>query len=101
MIEAVAVSRLLFSVFVFAMPEIGYKVMAMPSLNAVIVVTGGFLISRVIHGRILRKQAQSWWERAVPRDVFNRVPAQVIGSSRQHRFTNWMDGVRGPTLIAS
>lgn len=94
MIEAVAVSRLLFSTFVFLVPEVGYKIMAMPSLNAVIVVTGGVLISRTMHGQIVREKTQSWWERAVPRDVFSRAPALVAGSDRQVRFTNWVDGAK-------
>ena len=92
MVEAVAVSRLLFSVFVFVLPEIGYKLMAIPSLNAVIVVTGGVLLSRVMHGRILCQKAQTWWDRIVPSDVFVRVPVHVSGNDRQVRFTNWVDG---------
>ena len=94
MIEAVAVSRLLFSVFVFAVPEIGYKLMALPSVNALIVVTGGVLLSRVLHGRILRDKANSWIDRVVPRDVFVRAPAMVAGNKRQVRFTNWVDGTQ-------
>ncbi len=91
MVEAVAVSRLLFSFFVLAQPEIGYKILAMPSLNAAIVVFGGVAISRLMHGKILREKTRGWRGRILPRGAFNRQPVRLKGTLWQHRFVGWLD----------
>jgi|GEM_PF-1551778 len=92
MVEAVAVSRLIFALFVLVQPEVGYKILAMPSLNAGLVVFGGVLISRLMHGRILRSKATGWRDRIVPRDMFQRGPARVKATPLQFKFVSWMDG---------
>ncbi len=91
MVEAVAVSRLLFSFFVLAQPAIGYKILAMPTLNAAIVVSGGLIISRLLHGRIVREKTSGWRDRVLPRGAFNRQPVRLQGTLWQHRFVGWLD----------
>ena len=92
MIEAVAVSRLCLSFFVLAAPNIGYKVLASPMLTAFLVVLGGALISRLLHGRILRVRTPGWRGRLLPSGaLFRRVPVQLRGTRWQHRFVTWLD----------
>ncbi|MBT8423853.1 MAG: hypothetical protein KJO67_02665 [Silicimonas sp.] len=91
MIEAVAVSRLLFSVFVFSVPDIGYRILASPLLTAFIVVTGGIFISRLIHGRISKRKAAHWRERISLSRIVTRAPARLRGRVWQHRFVGWID----------
>lgn len=89
MIEAVAVSRLLFSVFVFSVPDIGYRILASPFLTAFVVVTGGFVISRLIHGRITRQKVKGW--RARLTRTVTRSPAVLEARAWQYRFVRWID----------
>lgn len=91
MIEAVAVSRLLFSVFVFSAPDIGYRILASPLLTAFVVVTGGVFISRLIHGRIKKRKAADWRERLSVSRIVTRAPVQLRGRAWQHRFVGWID----------
>lgn len=91
MIEAVAVSRLVFSLFVLVQPDIGYKILAMPALNATLVVFGGILISRAMHGRILKDDTHRWRDRVVPRHAFRRQPVRVRANRFQLRFVGWLD----------
>lgn len=91
MIEAIAVSRLLFSVFVFTVPEIGYRVLASPFLTAFVVVTGGIVVSRLIHGRIQKTRATAWRERFSLSRMISRSPARLRARAWQHRFVGWID----------
>lgn len=92
MIEAVAVSRLFLSFFVLAAPNLGYKVLASPTLTAFLVVLGGALISRLLHGRILKARQPGWRGRVLPSGaMFRRVPVQLRGTRWQHRFVTWLD----------
>ncbi len=91
MIEAVAVSRLLLSFFVLAAPEIGYRVLASPMLTALLVVAGGAMISRVLHGRIHRDRQPGWRGRLLPHGMFRRIPVRIQGTPMQHRFVTWLD----------
>ena len=98
MIEAVAVSRLMLSFFVLAAPEIGYKILASPMMTAFLVVLGGALISRVLHGRSLRARAPGWRGHVMPStSIFRRAPASFVGKSWQNRFVSWVDGVTPAT----
>ncbi|MDA9865505.1 hypothetical protein N9C96_02390 [bacterium] len=91
MIEAVAVSRLFLSFVVLAAPEVGFKILASPMLTAVLVVGGGAIISRLLHGRIHRDRLPGWRGRLLPQGMFRRHPAQIQGSPFQHRFVTWLD----------
>lgn len=91
MIEAIAVSRLLFSVFVFSVPDIGYRILASPFLTALVVVLGGIAISRLIHGRIQKNRAGSWREKLRPARILTRTPARISARAWQHRFVGWID----------
>ena len=91
MIEAIAVSRLLFSVFVFSVPDIGYRILASPFLTAAVVVLGGIAISRLIHGRIQKTRARGWREKLRPARFLTRRPAQIRARAWQHRFVGWID----------
>lgn len=91
MIEAVAVSRLILALFVFAAPGPGYAILASPALTALIVVTGGVGISRIMHGRILREQATGWRDRLVPTSLFDGGPARLRAKPFQHRLVHWID----------
>lgn len=91
MIEAVAISRLIFSLFVFSAPDIGYRLLASPFLTALVVVTGGILVSRLIHGRIQKTRPANWREKLSPARYFRRAPAQLHARAWQHRFVGWID----------
>ncbi len=93
MIEAVAVSRLMLSLLVIAAPDIGFKILASPMLTAFLVVMGGALISRLIHGRILSDRPQGLRARLLPgKAMFQRAPVTIVGKSWQNRFVTWVDG---------
>ena len=91
LIEAVAVSRFLLSLFVFAFPEIGAVLLGMPILTAVIVVSSGAILSRsVLHGRIRRQRAGSLWLRM--KAFFTRAPAHIEKPTPfQVSFVSWVD----------
>jgi len=91
MIEAVAVSRFALSVFVLVFPNFGYRILADPAATACVVVLGGLMISRLLHGRIIRETARDWRDRIVPRHAFQRMPVRVRGNPWQYRFVGWMD----------
>ena len=91
MIEAVAISRLAFSVFVFSVPDIGYRILASPFLTAAVVVLGGIAVSRLIHGRIQKTKAKGWREKLRPARIFSRSPVQIHARAWQHRFVGWID----------
>ncbi|WP_413719583.1 hypothetical protein [Silicimonas sp. MF1-12-2] len=91
MIEAIAVSRLLFSIFVFSVPDIGYSILASPFLTAFVVVTGGIVVSRVIHGRIQKTRTRAWREKLNLARLVTRTPARLSGRAWQHRFVGWID----------
>jgi hypothetical protein len=93
MIEAVAVSRLILSFFVFIVPSVGYTILANPVITAFITVGGGMAVSRLMHGRI-RKEARTGWKgRVWPAAMFTRLPVVVHAGPRQQRFVNWMEDV--------
>lgn len=91
MIEAIAVSRLIFSVVVFSAPGFGYKILASPTLTAAVVVLGGVAVSRVMHGRIRELRAQGWREKLSIRRIVARTPARLQARDWQHRFVGWID----------
>lgn len=89
MIEAVAISRLGISVVVFALPELGVRLLADPFITASVIVAGGFLVSRALHGRILKERNYTWRDRILPR--FERKPVQIRATAFQARFVGWID----------
>lgn len=91
MIEAIAVSRLIFSLFVFSLPDLGYKILASPVLTATIVVVGGIAVSRILHGRIRKSRSRDWREKFSPRRMVTRMPARIDARHWQHRFVGWID----------
>lgn len=92
MIDAIAVSRLLLAVICFAIPEIGTIIINNPLLTALIVVSSGGLLSRAMHGQILRDPEMPWRDRFGPRAALRRRPLRIIGSLRQQKFAGWIDG---------
>jgi len=91
MIEAVAVSRLVLSLGFLAVPQLGKAVLASPLLTAACVVLGGMIVSRLIHGRILRDRRTGWRAFLGPANLFHRTPARLRSHPWQHRFVGWMD----------
>lgn len=91
MIEAVAVSRLLFALFVFTEPGIGYALLASPLLTAAIVVGGGIAISRLMHGNIKTRMPGGWRARFSRTGLFTRRPPLLTASPWQHRYVGWID----------
>lgn len=91
MIEAVAISRLAFSVFVFSVPDIGYRILASPFLTALVVVLGGIAVSRLIHGRFHKEKVATWREKLRPTGLFRRAPVRLRARAWQHRFVGWID----------
>ena len=96
MIEAVAVSRLMMAIGVFHFPEFGMKIVASPMITALIVVTGGAIISRMIHGRMLREDVTttSLRDKIIPRRLFQRTPPLLAATQWQTRYVGWVDGAR-------
>lgn len=87
MMEAVAISRLILAFAILAMPELGPAVLTNPLLMALIVVSGGACISRLLHGRILRHP--------LPRFSFGpttRKSVVAVGTDWQRSFVSWVDG---------
>ena len=91
MIEAVAVSRLLLSIFVLFVPNVGYAILASPMLTALLVVAGGAVISRAMHGQIEKVRQPGWRGHLLPQGMFRRVPVNVQGTGWQQRFVTWLD----------
>ena len=91
MVEAMAISRLTLSFFVLVSPNIGYRILADPFVTAALVVFGGAMISRVMHGRILKDKAQTWRDRVFTRRAFQRRPVRLQARPWQYRFVGWMD----------
>jgi hypothetical protein len=89
MIEAIAISRLMLSLFVVCVPHLGFQILANPLLTALLVVSGGILVSRVLHGRILRDGPR--WRTPWDDRWRERVPARVQGTPAQHRRVGWFD----------
>lgn len=88
MIEAIAVSRVCLALLVLSMPNLGYAIISSPLMTAFIVVLGGSLISRVMHGRIERKRKLSLLPSG---GFFNRSPVRTRGNEWQRRFVHWLD----------
>ena len=82
MIEAVAISRLCLSLAVLAWPGMGALLLSDPFITASVIVLGGILVSRCLHGRIVRVRTAS---------ILMREPARLIAGPLQMRFTGWID----------
>ena len=96
MVEAAAVSRLTLAVFVLAVPDIGYPILASPMMTAFVVVTGAVFVSRVMHGRILSDRT-GWRGFVMPGPVLARVPVRLAATPLQTRWVNWVDDSRPRT----
>ena len=90
-IEAVAISRLALSVFVFSAPDIGYKVLSSPMLTAALIVLGAAGISRVLHGKIHKAKIRGWREKLHLWRQFSRTPARIRATEWQQRYVGWID----------
>jgi hypothetical protein len=97
MIEAVAVSRLILSLFVLIAPNLGYAILANPLLTALVTVAGGVAVSRLMHGRLERDAPEGLRDRIVPRNMFKRLPVKVEGTQWQKRFVGWLEDVEPTT----
>lgn len=93
MIEAIAVSRLVLSLFVVVAPSVGYQILANPFITALITVGGGVAISRLIHGRLHREKRKGIRGHLFPSDMFKRLPVRVEGTPRQQRFVYWLEDI--------
>ena len=87
MIEAVAISRLAIAVSVALVPNIGPALHGSPLFMAFIVVLGGVLVSRLIHGPIDRGPKQRF---AVGPRTYRAVAAN--GTRWQRGFVAWVEG---------
>ena len=94
MIEAVAVSRLILSLAILAMPGIGPLVLSDPLVTASVIVLGGMAVSRAMHGRILKDRPQGWRARLLPTGGFARVPVRIEARPWQQSYVGWMDDTR-------
>lgn len=94
MIEAIAVSRLILALFVVSVPSIGYHILTNPLFTALITVTGGIAVSRVIHGRLHRDRRKGLKGHLFPTDLFKRLPVRVEGTPRQQRFVHWLEDTK-------
>ncbi len=87
MMESVAFSRLALALFFLAEPEIGIRLLSNPLLLAIVVVTGGACISRLIHGRIEREPS-----RLLQFPALTRSAVVAHGNDWQRQFVGWIDG---------
>lgn len=87
MMEAMAMSRLSVALSVMAAPELGVRLLSEPFLMALILVTWGACLSRLIHGRIDRgpKKFLAFGPR-------NRQNVVALGTPFQRGFVAWVDG---------
>ena len=90
-IEAVAISRLALSVFVFGAPEIGYQILTSPMLTAGLIVLGAAGISRILHGKIHKAKIRGWREKLHRLRQFTRTPARIRATEWQQRYVGWID----------
>lgn len=97
MMEAVAISRLILALAVATNPGLGGALLGNPFLMALVVVTGGACISRVLHGRLHRPP--------LPRFSFGPATRHAVvaqGTAWQCRFVSWVDGaVPAPARITA
>ncbi|MXQ07036.1 hypothetical protein GQ651_04160 [Alphaproteobacteria bacterium GH1-50] len=100
LIEAVAVSRFLISLVVFAFPDLGAVILGMPLLTAMLVVSLGAILSRtVLHGRIVKRRPGSFLKRV--KAFFTRMPARLHQPTAfQSRFVSWVDATDPVTVRA-
>lgn len=91
MMEAVAISRLGLSLVVFFAPNFGFSILSSPVVTALVIVAGGVLISRVLHGRIRKPKPTNWRDRVLPPTGFQRLPARIDAAPWQMRFVGWID----------
>ena len=89
LIEGIAVSRLAVALTAFNFPEIGQVLLASPLIMTLIVVAGGSLISRSLHGRIVRTEKWSL------RSWFDRSGVRLRAKTWQIAYVTWMD-LRAP-----
>jgi hypothetical protein len=84
MIEAVAIARVMLAFLVALVPQVGFQIIGNPFLTALLVVSGGAAVSRMIHGRRekVRFGPRPWHRRAVWHQA----------TDRQQRFVAWVDG---------
>ncbi len=87
MMESVAFSRLALAFVFLARPDLGGVLLANPLLLALVIVTGGACISRLIHGTIKRKK-----RRFLALPVLSRDAVVTQGNDWQRNFTGWIDG---------
>ncbi len=98
MMEAVAISRLGLSFVVFFAPGLGFPILASPTATALVVVCGGLIISRLLHGRIRKPKPTRLRDRFIPQNGFQRLPARIQAGPWQTRFVGWIDNT--PPLAA-
>lgn len=95
MIEAVAISRLILALAVLSMPDAAQLLLHNPILMALVVVTGGACVSRVLHGTLDRGDVQ--------RFAFGPSSRQSViaqGRGWQRRFVSWVEGASLPHQAA-
>ena len=91
MIEAVAVSRLVLSLAILAMPGLGPLILSDPFITASVIVLGGMMVSRLMHGRILKDKVKGWRARLLPEAGLQRQPVRLEARPWQHSFVGWID----------
>ena len=91
MIEAVAVSRLILSLFVLFVPSVGYPILANPLITAALTVAGGIAVSRLMHGRLQKQHLKGARRLQLSKNLFKRAPVSVRGTIWQQRFVHWLE----------
>ena len=91
MIESIAVSRLLLALLCFMVPDLGTVIIQNPLITALLVVSGGGVLSPLLHGRIEKAASRGWRDRYGLRAALARAPVRLDGTARQHRFTGWLE----------
>lgn len=84
LVEGIAISRLAVALTAFNFPELGMALLTSPLLMTLLVVSGGSLISRSLHGRIVRSSKG-------PRAWFRRTRVRVQAQAWQLAYVGWMD----------
>ena len=73
------------------MPGLAETFAAAPFLTANVVIVTGFVLMRVLHGRIIRTPPHPLATRFARAAGTHRPPARVASRDWQRRFTHWID----------
>lgn len=92
MLESIALSRLIVAIAAAQFPELAVALISNPLLMALLVVSGGAILSRALHGQFARAKAARKLAGLLPETLFQRQqPVLVAPKPWQMQFVGWID----------